>query len=93
MIHLPIHSDNEVILGGPFQNRWMYSTKREMGKFKSYIRNRSFPEGCIQDKRGGIDCINLFFKYVHGGVHNRFSKEPKIMMNVIQLMHKLEFVS
>ncbi|XP_069151787.1 uncharacterized protein [Solanum lycopersicum] len=45
MIHLPIHLVNEVILGGPVQNRWMYSTEREMGTFKSYIRNRRFPEG------------------------------------------------
>ena len=49
MIHLPIHLVNEVRLGGPVQNRWMYSTEREMGTFKSYIRNRRFPEGCIAE--------------------------------------------
>ena len=49
MIHLPIHLVNEVRLGSPVQNRWRYSTEREMGKFKSYIRNRRFPEGCIAE--------------------------------------------
>ncbi|WMV37972.1 hypothetical protein MTR67_031357 [Solanum verrucosum] len=49
MIHLPIHLVNEVRLGGPVQNRWMYSTEREMGTFKSYIRNRRYPEGCIAE--------------------------------------------
>ncbi|XP_015158556.1 uncharacterized protein [Solanum tuberosum] len=28
MIHFPIHLANEVRLGGPVQNRWMYSTER-----------------------------------------------------------------
>ncbi|XP_049362547.1 uncharacterized protein LOC125827267 [Solanum verrucosum] len=61
MIHLPIHLVNEVRLGGPVQNRWMYSTEREMGTFKSYIRNRRYPEGCIAEARVGID-LSLFPK-------------------------------
>ena len=59
MIHLPIHLVNEVILGGPVQNKWKYSTEREMCTFKSYIRNMRFPEGCIAETRVGIDCMNL----------------------------------
>ena len=55
MIHLPIHLVNEVRLGRPVQNRWMYSTEREMGTFKSYIRNRHFPEGCVAETQVGID--------------------------------------
>ena len=35
MIHLPIHLVNEVRLRALLQNRWMYSTEREMGTFKS----------------------------------------------------------
>ena len=54
MIHLPIHFLNEVRLGSLVQNRWMYSTEREMGTLKSYIRNRRFPEGCIAETRVGI---------------------------------------
>ena len=38
MIHLPIHLAIDVRLGGSIQNRWMYSTKREIGTLKSYIR-------------------------------------------------------
>ena len=77
MIHLPIHLVKEVRLGGPVQNRWMYSTVREMGIFKSYIRNRRFPEGCIAETRVGIDCMNLFSKYLHRGVHTRFYKRVR----------------
>ncbi|XP_015054911.1 uncharacterized protein LOC107001341 [Solanum pennellii] len=77
MIHLPIHLVNEVRLGGPVQNRWLYSTEREMGTFKSYIRNRRFPEGCIAETRVGIDCMNLFSKYLHRGVHTRFNRRAQ----------------
>ncbi|WMV42632.1 hypothetical protein MTR67_036017 [Solanum verrucosum] len=77
MIHLPIHLANEVRLGGPVQNRWMYSTEREMGTFKSYIRNRRYPEGCIAETRVGIDCMNLFCKYLHRGVHTRFNRRAR----------------
>ena len=59
-------------LDSPVQNPWMYSTKREMGTFKSYIRNRCLQEGCIAETRVGIDCMNLFSKYLHRGVHTRF---------------------
>ena len=68
MIHLLIHLANEVRLGGPVHKRWMYSSKREMGTLKSYIRNRRYPEGCITDARVGIDCMNLFSRYLNRGV-------------------------
>ncbi|XP_069145619.1 uncharacterized protein [Solanum lycopersicum] len=77
MIHLPIHLVNEVRLGGPVQNQWMYSTEREMGTFKSYIRNRRFPEGCIAETRVEIDCMNLFSKYLHRGVHTIFNRRAR----------------
>ena len=74
MIHLPIHLANEVRLGGPVQNRWMYSTEREIGTFKSYIRNRRYREGCIDEARVGIDCMNLFSRYMNGAVQTRFNR-------------------
>ena len=60
MIHLPIHLANEVRLGCPILNRWMYSPERELGSFKSNIHNIRYPEGCIEEARVGIDCMNLF---------------------------------
>ncbi|KAH0655532.1 hypothetical protein KY285_030414 [Solanum tuberosum] len=77
MIHLPIHLVNEVRLGGPVQNRWMYSTEREMGTFKSYIRNRRYPEDCIVEARVGIDCMNLFSRYLHRAVQTRFNRRAR----------------
>lgn len=74
MIHLPIHWANEVRLGGPVQNRWMYSTEREMGTFISYICNRRYPDCCIAEARVGIDCMNLFSRYMNGAVQTRFNR-------------------
>ncbi|XP_049371954.1 uncharacterized protein LOC125836844 [Solanum verrucosum] len=77
MIHFPIHLANEVRLGGPVQNRWMYSTEREMGTFKSYICNRCYPEGCIAEARVGIYCMNLFSRYWHGAVQTKFNRRAR----------------
>ncbi|WMV37538.1 hypothetical protein MTR67_030923 [Solanum verrucosum] len=72
-----IHLVNEVRLGGPVQNRWMYFTEREMGTFKSYICNRRYPEGCIAETRVCIDCMNLFSIYLHGSVHTKFNRRAR----------------
>ncbi|KAH0756369.1 hypothetical protein KY290_026639 [Solanum tuberosum] len=77
MIYLPIHLVNEVRLRGPVQNRWMYSTDKEMGTFKSYIRNRRYPESFIAETRVRIDCMNLFSKYLHGSVHTKFNRRAQ----------------
>ena len=55
----------------------MYSTKREKGTFKSYIRNRRYPEGCIAEARVGIDCMNLFSRYPNGAVQTRFNRRTR----------------
>ena len=44
-----------------------------MGTLKSYIRNRRYPEGYIAEKRVGIDCMNLFSRYLNGAIQTRFN--------------------
>ncbi|KAH0639341.1 hypothetical protein KY290_003359 [Solanum tuberosum] len=48
-----------------------------MGTFKSYIHNRRYLEGCIAETQGGIDCMDLFSKYLHGSVRTRFNRSAK----------------
>ena len=55
----------------------MYPTKKEMVTFKSYNRNRCFPKGCRSETRVGIDCMNLFSKYLHRGVHTRLNRRAR----------------
>lgn len=77
MIHLPIHLANEMRLGGPVQNRWMYFPERETCTFKSYIRNRHRPEGCIAETHVVKECFTLCSRYMHGGVHTRFNRRTQ----------------
>jgi len=77
MIHLPIHLANEVRLGGPVQNRWMYPPERYMCTLKSYVRNRNYPEGSIAEAYLVEECLTLCSRYLHGGVKTRFNRRPR----------------
>ncbi|XP_073219652.1 uncharacterized protein [Cicer arietinum] len=74
MVHLPIHLVNEVILGRPAQFRWMYFTERYLGKLKSYVRNKSRPEGSIAEGYLVEECLTFCSRYLHSGVETRFSR-------------------
>ncbi|XP_028071761.1 uncharacterized protein LOC114274092 [Camellia sinensis] len=47
MEHLPIHLAEEAKIAGPVQYRWMHFIERYLMTLKSYMRNRSHPEGSI----------------------------------------------
>ena len=57
MVHLPIHLCNEIELGGPVHQRWMYSIERYLGKLKRYVRNKSKPEGSIAEGYLADECL------------------------------------
>ncbi|XP_057744996.1 uncharacterized protein LOC130962854 [Arachis stenosperma] len=77
MVHLPIHLANKVRLGGPVQYRWMYPVERYMCTLKSYVRNRSRPEGSIAEGYLANECINFCSRYLHEDVHTRFNRIPR----------------
>ncbi|XP_020979528.1 uncharacterized protein LOC110272063 [Arachis ipaensis] len=77
MVHLPIHLANEVRLGGPVQYRWMYPVERYMCTLKSYVRNRSHPEGSIAEGYLANECINFCSRYLHEDVQTRFNRVPR----------------
>ncbi|XP_019237060.1 PREDICTED: uncharacterized protein LOC109217284 [Nicotiana attenuata] len=92
MIHLPIHLANEVRLGGPIQNRWMYPPERYMCTLKSYVRNKNHPEGSIAEAYLVEECLTLCFRYLHGVCKPDLIEDPEIMMNVV-MIHKLSVCS
>ncbi|XP_048426453.1 uncharacterized protein LOC125470830 [Pyrus x bretschneideri] len=47
MVHLIIHLADEATVAGPVPYRWMYPIERYLHLLKSYVRNKSQPEGCI----------------------------------------------
>ncbi|XP_052111602.1 uncharacterized protein LOC127742970 [Arachis duranensis] len=77
MIHLPIHLANEVRLGGPVQFRWMYPPERYMCTLKSYVRNRSHPEGSIAEAYLVEECLTFCSRYLHSGVQTKLNRQPK----------------
>ncbi|XP_057747099.1 uncharacterized protein LOC130966327 [Arachis stenosperma] len=77
MIHLPIHLANEVRLGGPVQFRWMYPPERYMCTLKSYVRNRSRPEGSIAEAYLVEECLTFCSRYLHSGVQTKLNRQPR----------------
>ncbi|XP_072054359.1 uncharacterized protein [Arachis hypogaea] len=77
MIHLPIHLANEVRLGGPVQFRWMYPPERYMCTLKSYVRNRSRPEGSIVEAYLVEECLTFCSRYLHSGVQTKLNRQPR----------------
>ncbi|KAL4365744.1 hypothetical protein AHAS_Ahas07G0136700 [Arachis hypogaea] len=77
MMHLPIHLANEVRLGGPVQFRWMYPLERHMCTLKSYVRNRSRPEGSFVEAYLVDECLTFCSLYLHDGVQTKLNKIPR----------------
>ncbi|KAL6547891.1 hypothetical protein OROHE_009596 [Orobanche hederae] len=67
MVRLPIHLGKEIDFGGPVHLRWMFRIERYLCKLKSYVRNRSKPEGCIAEGYLVEECLTFC---------SRFFKEP-----------------
>ena len=78
MVHLLIHLCQEVELGGPEHLRNMFSIERYLGKLKTYVRNRSKPEGSIAEGYLAEECITFCsrFLYDEGAVNNSLYSAP-----------------
>ena len=72
MVHLPVHLCNEIELGGPVHQRWMYSIERYLGKLKRYVRNKSRPEGSIAEGYLAEECLTFCARFLGDG-ENRSS--------------------
>ncbi|XP_016195511.1 uncharacterized protein LOC107636523 [Arachis ipaensis] len=68
---------NEVRLGGPVQFRWMYPPERYMCTLKSYVHNKSRPEGSIEEAYLAEECLTFCSRYLHEGVRTRLNKQPR----------------
>ncbi|XP_028120968.1 uncharacterized protein LOC114318309 [Camellia sinensis] len=65
MEHLPIHLAEEAKIAGPVQYRWMYFIERYLMTLKSYMRNRSHPEGSIAQGYLVEECMTFCSRYLH----------------------------
>ena len=80
MVHLPVHLCNEIQYGGPEHLRCMYPIERYLGKLKSYVRNRSKPEGSIAEGYLADECVTFCSRFLGGEEGNSntdFGRCPK----------------
>ncbi|KAL6551372.1 hypothetical protein OROMI_021860 [Orobanche minor] len=71
MVHLLVHLCNEVEYGGPEHLRCMFSIERYLRKMKSFVRNRSKPEGSIAECYLAEECVTFCSRFL--GVDGGFS--------------------
>ncbi|XP_071729888.1 uncharacterized protein [Rutidosis leptorrhynchoides] len=77
MIHLSVHLALETRLGGPVHYRWINPIERYLGTLKSYVRNKSKPEGSIEEGYLAEECLSFCSLYLASDVetiHNKTSR-------------------
>ncbi|XP_073285447.1 uncharacterized protein [Primulina huaijiensis] len=77
MIHLTVHLATEVQLAGPVYYRWMYPIERYLGTLKSYVRNRSKPEGSIAKGYLAEECLTFCSFYLADYVETKFNQSTR----------------
>lgn len=70
MVHLPIHLCKELEFGGPVHLRCMFGVERYLCKLKSYVRNRSKPEGSIAEGYIADECLTYCARFFNDGSEN-----------------------
>ncbi|CAH9068815.1 unnamed protein product [Cuscuta epithymum] len=76
MLHLPIHLVREIRFGGPVHYRWMYFMERYLCKLKTYVRNRSRPEGSIAEGYLIEECLTFCTRYLKTGANRKLHTAP-----------------
>ncbi|XP_035837675.1 uncharacterized protein LOC110893278 [Helianthus annuus] len=77
MVHLSVHLASEAKLGGTVHYRWMYPVERYLSTLKSYVKNRSKPEGSIAEGYLAEECLSFCSLYLSSDVetiHNKTSR-------------------
>ncbi|XP_074323270.1 uncharacterized protein LOC141660205 [Apium graveolens] len=64
MVHLLVHLTREVRLGGPQHLQNMFPIERYLAKLKSYVRNRSKPEGSIAEGYIAEECVTFCSRFL-----------------------------
>ncbi|XP_047981858.1 uncharacterized protein LOC125222972 [Salvia hispanica] len=57
--------------------RWMYPIERYLGTLKSYVRNRSKPEGSIAEGYLAEECLRFCSLYLADYVESKFNRESR----------------
>ncbi|XP_074377014.1 uncharacterized protein LOC141718530 [Apium graveolens] len=89
MVHLLVHLTREVRLGGPQHLRNMFPIERYLAKLKSYVCNRSKPEGSIAEGYIAEEYVTFCSRFLAADETTKttcaqqFSKEGQHKLNII----------
>ncbi|XP_016476614.2 uncharacterized protein LOC107798160 [Nicotiana tabacum] len=76
-VHLSVHLEEEVKLGGPVHHRNMYPVERELGHFKSFVRNKAQPEDSIAEGYLAEESLTFCSRYIED-IETRFNKPRRV---------------
>ncbi|KAK1378472.1 hypothetical protein POM88_025216 [Heracleum sosnowskyi] len=76
MIHLLVHLWKEIELGGPAHLRCMWPIERYLCKLKSYVHNRSKPEGSIAEGYLAEECLTFCSRFLNNDAVPKFERCP-----------------
>nr|XP_033511982.1 uncharacterized protein LOC104096129 isoform X1 [Nicotiana tomentosiformis]XP_033511983.1 uncharacterized protein LOC104096129 isoform X2 [Nicotiana tomentosiformis] len=77
MVHLSVHLAKEAKLGGPVHHRNMYPIERELGHFKSFVRNKAQPEGSIAEGYLAEESLTFCSRYIED-IETRFNRPRRV---------------
>ncbi|XP_075084789.1 uncharacterized protein LOC142168035 [Nicotiana tabacum] len=77
MVHLSVHLAEEAKLGGPVHYRNMYPIERELGHFKSFVRNKSQLEGCIAEGYLAEESLTFCSRYIED-IETKFNRPRRV---------------
>ncbi|XP_070019526.1 uncharacterized protein [Nicotiana sylvestris] len=77
MVHLSVHLAEEAKLGGPVHHRNMYPIERELGHFKSFVRNKAQPEGSIAEGYLAEESLTFCSRYIKD-IETRFNRPRRV---------------
>ncbi|XP_075074837.1 uncharacterized protein LOC142162387 [Nicotiana tabacum] len=78
MVHLSVHLAEEAKLGGPVHHRNMYPVERELGHFKSFVRNKAQPEGSIAEGYLAEESLTFCSRYIED-IETRFNRPRRVL--------------
>ncbi|XP_020960860.1 uncharacterized protein LOC110263615 [Arachis ipaensis] len=77
MVHLTVHLVEEAKLGGPVHYRYMYPIERELGHLKSFVRNKTHPEGSIAEGYLAEESLTFCSRYIDD-METRFNRPSRL---------------
>ncbi|RVX00750.1 hypothetical protein CK203_026403 [Vitis vinifera] len=76
MVHLLVHLPHEAKLAGLVGLRWMYPIERILSTYKSYVRNKAYPEGSIAEAYIVNESLTFCSQYLLG-IETKFNRPDR----------------